>query len=482
MQQGDGHARLRALRPARARRRAADRAAARASAERGCERLIDRRSSVVRLSEAFEDGEALLAAARSSGSRASWRSGRTRRYRPGKRTRDWLKVKTRREPGVPDRRLHARRRARAARSFGALVLGVHRGDELVWAGNCGTGFTRGGDRPPAPAAAAARADDAPRSPACRRCRASAAATSSGSSPSWSARSSSSSGRATGRLRAPATRACATTSRPERGPPRAAARDGDPPRLAPLKLSNLDKVFWPDDGLTKGDLARLLPARRARARAASARPAVHDEALPRRHRGQALLPEGRAPATCRLDPDGALPATSRDGKRTQHDPLPARQRRARAAVDGEHGLHRHERLVLAGRPLRPPGLRAVRPRPGRGCRLPGMRRGRAAGQGAAGRRRPRELPEDQRLGRRARARADRAPVHATTTRAASSASSPARSSAPTRASSRRSGLKAKRRGVLDRREPESAPARRSRPSTRCARARARRCRRRSPGTS
>ena len=68
----------------------------------------------------------------------------------------------------------------------------------------------------------------------------------------------------------------------------------------LRLSNLDKPFWPDEGITKGDLLALLPRRRAGARPAPARPAVHDEALSRRLARQVLLPEGRADAHARLD--------------------------------------------------------------------------------------------------------------------------------------------------------------------------------------
>ena len=77
------------------------------------------------------------------------------------------------------------------------------------------------------------------------------------------------------------------------------------------------------------------------------PAVHDEALPRRLAGQVLLPEGRAVAHARLDP--ALPRARLDAREAAAEEvgqLPARERRARAALDGEHGLHRHEHVVLA----------------------------------------------------------------------------------------------------------------------------------------
>ena len=70
----------------------------------------------------------------------------------------------------------------------------------------------------------------------------------------------------------------------------------------LKLSNLDKPFWPDEGITKGDLLGVLPRHRAGARAAPEGQAVHDEAVSGRLERQVLLPEGRAQAHARLDPD------------------------------------------------------------------------------------------------------------------------------------------------------------------------------------
>ena len=63
-------------------------------------------------------------------------------------------------------------------------------------------------------------------------------------------------------------------------------------------------------------------------------------------------------------------------------LPARERRARAALDGQHGLHRHERVVLARRQARPARLRPLRSRPVTGRRLQGDGSGGAAGQAGA----------------------------------------------------------------------------------------------------
>ncbi|MGH3130635.1 MAG: DNA polymerase ligase N-terminal domain-containing protein, partial [Gaiellaceae bacterium] len=58
------------------------------------ERLVDRRSRTVRLSEAFDDGEALLAAAKEQGLEGVIAKRAGSRYLPGKRSRDWLKIKT----------------------------------------------------------------------------------------------------------------------------------------------------------------------------------------------------------------------------------------------------------------------------------------------------------------------------------------------------------------------------------------------------
>ena len=72
----------------------------------------------------------------------------------------------------------------------------------------------------------------------------------------------------------------------------------------LKLSNLDKPFWPDEGITKGDLLAyyrdvapvLVPHLKDRPFTMKRYP----DGLER----QVLLPEGRAEAHARLDPDGA----------------------------------------------------------------------------------------------------------------------------------------------------------------------------------
>src|SRR5581483_262877 len=95
---------------------------------------------LVQLSGAFDDGEALLEAAREQGLEGVMAKRAASRYQEGKRGRDWLKVKT-----------HGRQefvicgwtkgQGRRSGSFGSLVLGVRRGKDLVWVGNVGTGFS-----------------------------------------------------------------------------------------------------------------------------------------------------------------------------------------------------------------------------------------------------------------------------------------------------------------------------------------------------
>ena len=90
--------------------------------------------------------------------------------------------------------------------------------------------------------------------------------------------------------------------PRAGERRDRASATEPGRRTRFALSNLDKVFWPADGYTKGDLLayydRIWPAHRA----VPARPAGGADALSRRHRGQELLPEERARVRPRLGGD------------------------------------------------------------------------------------------------------------------------------------------------------------------------------------
>ncbi len=103
------------------------------------EQLLDRRNRTARLSEAFDDGEALLEAARGQGLEGVIAKRADSTYVQGKRTRDWLKIKThgRQEFVIAG---YTRGQGRRQRSLGSLVLAARDGDELRYVGNCGTGF------------------------------------------------------------------------------------------------------------------------------------------------------------------------------------------------------------------------------------------------------------------------------------------------------------------------------------------------------
>ncbi len=204
--------------------------------------------------------------------------------------------------------------------------------------------------------------------------------------------------------------------------RATAGDRDPAGLANTSAVQPRQGLLARRGDHEGRSPRLLPEDRSCARPAPAPQAVHDEALPRRDRGRPLLPEGRAGAHAVLDRDGGVPGELEGRQALADDSLSAGRRRARPPLDGEHGLHRHERLVLACRPAGAPGLRPLRPRSGGRRRISRDRAGRAPRAVVARRGRARELREDERLGRDPRARPGRAAPRATRTPGASRSSS------------------------------------------------------------
>jgi bifunctional non-homologous end joining protein LigD len=93
-------------------------------------------SSAVRVSETFSlDPKAFLEAVRAQGLEGIIAKRRTSPYRPG-RSREWMKIKaTRQQEFVICGYTHGERDY-----FGALVIGVYDGGELIFAGNVGTGF------------------------------------------------------------------------------------------------------------------------------------------------------------------------------------------------------------------------------------------------------------------------------------------------------------------------------------------------------
>ena len=103
------------------------------------QKLLDRRNRSVQLSETFDDGQALYDAAKEQGFEGIIAKRADAKYAVGRRTRDWLKLK----PGNRQEFViagYTRGEGRRADTFGSLVLAVHRGGRLVYAGNVGTGF------------------------------------------------------------------------------------------------------------------------------------------------------------------------------------------------------------------------------------------------------------------------------------------------------------------------------------------------------
>jgi bifunctional non-homologous end joining protein LigD len=97
-------------------------------------------SGTVRLSEAVETtGKVFFRAAETNGLEGIMAKDLSSLYRPGLRTRDWLKIKTEsRQEAV----ICGFTKPRASRRyFGALILGAFRDGELTYIGHVGTGFT-----------------------------------------------------------------------------------------------------------------------------------------------------------------------------------------------------------------------------------------------------------------------------------------------------------------------------------------------------
>ena len=93
----------------------------------------------VQVSAWFDDGEALLEAAQAQSLEGVMAKKRGSKYCEGKRTRDWLKIKThgRQEFVIVG---YTKGEGRRARSFGSLVMAANENGQLRWVGNVGTGF------------------------------------------------------------------------------------------------------------------------------------------------------------------------------------------------------------------------------------------------------------------------------------------------------------------------------------------------------
>ena len=260
----------------------------------------------------FDDGAALERAAREHGLEGVVAKLTDSQYRPGRRSTDWrkLKLKSSQELVVAG---YTRGQGRRSSGIGALVLGVHAADGLRYAGNVGTGFTdRELDRLEALLKPLRRKTtpfaEEPKMP--KVC---------GGDVTWVeptlvALIEFAEWTHEGRLRAPVYLGLredklADEVVAEHVPMPSEIRRG----ARVLKLSNLDKPFWPGEGIRKGDLLAFYRDI-APPRASPARPAFHDEALSRRLAGQVLLPEGRTSHMPDWIKRARFPASTRDGEK------------------------------------------------------------------------------------------------------------------------------------------------------------------------
>jgi bifunctional non-homologous end joining protein LigD len=221
------------------------------------EKLLDGRNRTVKFSESFDDGRALLKAAKERRLEGIMGKRLDSPYLPGKRTRDWLKFKTHGEQEFVIAG-YTQGKGRREWSFGSLVLGVYEPEGLEYVGNVGTGFDdaeierllkklRPLERKESPFV------QTPKMPRVRKGDVVWA------EPKLVAEVSFAEWTHDGRLRAPVYHGLR-----EDKDAREVRRElpGEVPAPIPdvirkgkrvLRLSNLDKPFWPEEGITKGDL-------------------------------------------------------------------------------------------------------------------------------------------------------------------------------------------------------------------------------------
>jgi bifunctional non-homologous end joining protein LigD len=216
------------------------------------EELLDRGNRTVRLSETFDDGEALAEVVRESRLEGIMAKRLDSRYRPGARSREWLKIKPGRQRQEFIVAGYTKGQGRRANSFGALVLAVHEGGELRYVGNVGTGFSETEiKRLLAELRPLERADppfrEVPKMPRVRKSDVHWV------EPKLVAEVEFVEWTHDGHLRAPAYQGLREDKSAEEVVSEQPLPNvlGDGKRT--LKLSNLDKVFFPEDAIAKGDL-------------------------------------------------------------------------------------------------------------------------------------------------------------------------------------------------------------------------------------
>ena len=215
------------------------------------EQLVAGSAGVI-VSPQFDDGQALLAAARQQELEGVVAKQVASPYRPGRRTPDWQKLKLRQTQEVVIAG-YTRGQGRRTGGFGALVAGVQEAGVLRWAGNVGTGFSDDEikrlrkllaplERPDPPFA------EVPKMPRVRRSDVTwvePVVVAEVEFVEWTHE---------GRLRAPSYVAL----REDRAAPDVRREHVPLPPLIKrgrreLRFSNVDKPFWPELGITKGDL-------------------------------------------------------------------------------------------------------------------------------------------------------------------------------------------------------------------------------------
>ena len=216
------------------------------------EELVDQRAGGLVLSPQFDDGEALLRAAREQELEGVVAKRLDSPYFPGRRGPEWRKVKVRGRQEVVIAG-HTKGQGRRSGGFGALVVGVHEAGGLRWAGNVGTGFTDSEIQRLLRLLEPLRREDSPFTevPKMPRVKKSDVVW---VEPKFVAEVEFAEWTSEGRLRAPVYMGV----REDKPAEDVRRETPDLPTVLrkgkrELRLSNLDKVFWPEEGITKGDL-------------------------------------------------------------------------------------------------------------------------------------------------------------------------------------------------------------------------------------
>jgi len=209
------------------------------------EGLLDKRVKSVQVSGDFDDGEALFTAAKEQHLEGVMAKRASSRYAEGRRTRDWLKIKTHGEQEFVIVG-YTKGEGRRARTFGSLVLAVNEGGTLRWVGNAGTGFTEKTIDELLDALEPLRVAKSPLAvvPKMPKVRQSDIVW---VQPKLVAEVKFAEWTHDGHLRAPVYLGL----RDDKAAREVRAEKPEP--SSRVKFSNLDKVFWPDEGITKGDL-------------------------------------------------------------------------------------------------------------------------------------------------------------------------------------------------------------------------------------